>query len=189
MSSHGLAQLTRYSVISRMKRLDPEIRPAQLEDAAAITACVAAAYRRYIARIGKPPAPMLDDYAELIQRHKVFVLADQENIIGILVLIEKEQYLLLDNVAVHPDHQRRGLGQKLIGLAEAEALRLGFNSIVLYTHVQMTENINLYKKLGFVETERKREDGYQRVYMRKLLPGSPPGDRTSHPIDRATPSK
>jgi ribosomal protein S18 acetylase RimI-like enzyme len=143
-----------------MKKADPEIRPAQLEDAAAVTACVAC--------IGKPPAPMLDDYAD---RHKVFVLTEGESIIGVLVLIETEQSLLLDNVAVHPDYQGRGLGRQLIELAAAEALRLGFSSIILYTNVQMTENINLYKKLGFVETERKQEKGYERVYMRKLLPG------------------
>ena len=113
---------------------------------------------------------MLDDYAELIHRHKVFVLTEGD-IIGVLVLIETEQSLLLDNVAVHPDYQGRGLGRKLIELAAAEALRLGFSSIILYTNVQMTENINLYKKLGFVETERKQEKGYERVYMRKLLPG------------------
>jgi hypothetical protein len=33
----------------------------------------------------------------------------------------------------------------------------------------MTENIGLYSKLGFVETERKQEQGYKRVYMRKIL--------------------
>jgi ribosomal protein S18 acetylase RimI-like enzyme len=152
-----------------MKQADPEIRRAQLEDATAITRCVAAAYRQYAARIGKPPAPMLDDYAELIQRHKVFVLAEGDNIIGVLVLIEKEQSFLLDNVAVNPDYQRRGLGRKLIEFAEAEALRLGFSSIILYTNVQMTENIDLYRKLGFVETGRKQEHGYQRVHMRKHL--------------------
>ena len=68
---------------------------------------------------------MLDDYAELIQRHKVFVLAEGDNIIGVLVLIEKDQGFLLDNVAVNPAYQRRGLGRKLIEFAEAEALRLG----------------------------------------------------------------
>lgn len=150
-----------------MKQVDPEIRRAQLEDATAITTCVAVAYRQYAARIGKPPAPMLDDYAELIQRHKVFVLAEEDNIIGVLVLIEKDQGFLLDNVAVNPAYQRRGLGRKLIEFAEAEALRLGFSSIILYTNVQMTENIDLYRKLGFVETGRKQEQGYQRVYMRK----------------------
>ncbi len=33
----------------------------------------------------------------------------------------------------------------------------------------MTEKIGLYGKLGFVETERKQEQGYKRVYMRKIL--------------------
>ena len=154
-----------------MKRIDPAIRPAQIENTTAVIACVGAAYSHYIGRIGKPPGPMLDDYAELIRQHKVFVLTERENIIGVLVLIEKAESLLLDNVAVHPDYQHRGLGRKLIEFAEAEALRLGFSSIVLYTNVQMTENIDLYIKLGFVETERKQEFGYQRVYMRKLLAG------------------
>ena len=113
-----------------MKQADPEIRPAQLEDAAAVTACVAAAYAQYVARIGKPPAPMLDDYAELIRQHKVFVLTHGENVIGVLVLIENEQSLLLDNIAVHPDHQGKGWGRKLIKLAEAQTLRLGFSSII-----------------------------------------------------------
>jgi ribosomal protein S18 acetylase RimI-like enzyme len=153
-----------------MKQADPEIRRAQLEDATAITACVAAAYSQYIARIGKPPAPMLDDYAELIRQHKVFVLAEGNNIIGVLVLIQKEQNFLLDNIAVHPAYQGRGFGRRLIELAEAEALRLDFSNIILYTNLQMTENIELYKKLGFVETERKQEQGYERVYMQKFLP-------------------
>ena len=113
---------------------------------------------------------MLDDYAESIHRHKVFVLTEAESIIGVLVLVEKEQSLLLDNVAVHPDYQGRGFGRKLIELAEAEALRLGFSNITLYTNLEMTQNIELYKKLGFVETERKQEQGYERVYMQKFLP-------------------
>jgi ribosomal protein S18 acetylase RimI-like enzyme len=152
-----------------MSALDPEIRPARLEDAAAVTACVAAAYSPYVDHIANPPGPMLDDYAEQIRQHNVFVLLEGSNVIGVLVLIEKEQALLLDNVAVHPEYQRRGLGQKLIELAEAEARRLGFSTIILYTNERMTENIKLYKKLGFVETEQRVEQGYQRVYMRKDL--------------------
>ena len=85
---------------------------------------------------------------------------------------KKKQSLLLDNVAVSPDYQRRGFGSRLIEFAEAEALRLGFSNIILYTNVQMTENIDLYRKHGFVETERKQEHGYQRVYMQKHLMGS-----------------
>ncbi len=41
----------------------------------AVAACVAAAYGVYIERMGRPPGPMLDDYAEVIARHRVFVIA------------------------------------------------------------------------------------------------------------------
>jgi len=52
---------------------EPEIRKARLCDVSAIQNCVEAAYQHYINRIGKPPGPMLDDYAEVIEHHKVFV--------------------------------------------------------------------------------------------------------------------
>ena len=146
-----------------------EIRPAQVEDAAAITECVAAAYRHYLARIGKPPGPMLDDYIAVIQKHRVFILVDDVRIIGVLVLIRQDKSLLLDNVAVHPQYQGKGLGRELMALAEKEAQRLGYTAVTLYTNERMTENIELYKKLGYTETERKTEQGYQRVYMRKSM--------------------
>ena len=42
------------------------IRPARTEDRAAVERIVAAAYAVYVERIGKPPGPMLDDYAARI---------------------------------------------------------------------------------------------------------------------------
>jgi hypothetical protein len=33
----------------------------------------------------------------------------------------------------------------------------------------MTENLPFYHGLGFVETERRHEDGFDRVYLRKTL--------------------
>ncbi len=39
----------------------------------------------------------------------------------------------------------------------------------LYTHEGMTENIGLYEYLGYIETDRRTEKGYRRVYMRKNL--------------------
>jgi ribosomal protein S18 acetylase RimI-like enzyme len=153
-----------------MTEIDFKIRLACPEDAPSITECVAAAYRHYIDRIGKPPGPMLDNYNDVIQRHRVFVLTNGVNLGGVLVLIRQPDSLLVDNVAVHPDYQRKGLGRKLMALAEEEAQRLGFRTITLYTNEQMTENLRMYKNLGYVETERKNENGYRRIYMKKLLP-------------------
>ena len=145
-----------------------KIRPARLSDATAIQKCVEAAYRHYISRIGMPPGPMLDDYAAVIRHHRVFI-AETEKIVGVLVLIQKPTAILLDNVAVHPDQQGKGLGKRLINLAEAEARAAGFENLDLYTHECMSENIELYESLGYIETERKEERGYNRVYMQKRL--------------------
>ncbi len=147
------------------------IRRAQPVDAKQVALCVAAAYQPYIARIGKSPGPMLDDYAEIIAQYLVWVVEDKARIIGLVVLLPKTNSLLLDNVAVHPEFQGLGLGKQLLAFAETEARQRGFVEINLYTHQKMTKNINLYLKLGYVETERCNERGYDRVYMKKALQG------------------
>jgi ribosomal protein S18 acetylase RimI-like enzyme len=146
-----------------------KIRPARIEDAPAVTACVNAAFGRYIERIGIPPGPMYNDYPQMIRRHPVFVLIAETNIIGVIVLVKQPRGILLDTIAVHPDHQRRGLGQRLMAFTEREALRAGYTSVTLYTNACMTESFSFYKNLGYVETERKTESGYNRIYMQKDL--------------------
>lgn len=145
------------------------LRPARDADATPIARCVEAAYRHYIPRIGKPPGPMLDDYAQVVRRHRVFVAEANGALAGVLVLMRAPQGLLIDNIAVHPEHQHKGLGRRLLGLAESEAHGLGCSHLELYTHELMTENIALYRRAGYVETARRRERGYDRVYMRKTL--------------------
>ena len=124
----------------------------------------------YIERIGKPPGPMLDDYGALIADGVISVSEDSDGTIAaLIVLLPKPDHLLLDNIAVRPYRQGRGLGRQLIALAEAEARRLGHAELRLYTHQKMTENIALYARLGFVETGRGQEAGYDRVFMTKRL--------------------
>lgn len=133
--------------------------------------CVEAAYRHYIARMGKPPGPMLDDYAAVIRQHGAYVADDEGEIVGVLVLIRTGSGILLDNVAVHPEHQGKGLGRRLLELAETEARRQGYTHIDLYTHECMVENIGMYEAFGYIETARRTEHGYKRIYMRKALQG------------------
>lgn len=145
------------------------IRPARPADRATVKAIVAAAYTHYIARIGKPPGPMVDDYEALIGAGAVSVLEDEGDVAAILVLLPKPDHVLLDNIAVRPDWQGRGFGRRLIEFAEAEARRLGHRELRLYTHEKMTENIALYTRIGFVETGRGHEAGYDRVFMTKRV--------------------
>jgi len=146
------------------------IHRANPADRGAVEIIVNEAYAVYIDRIGKPPGPMLDDYGALINAGAVHVLEpDGRNIAAVVVLLEKPDHLLLDNIAARRDRQGQGLGRKLIAFAEEEARRRGFGEIRLYTHVTMVENIALYTRLGFVETGRGRDGGYERVFMVKSL--------------------
>jgi len=147
----------------------PTIRKAERSDAAGMKECVEAAYRRYIPRMGQKPGSMLDDYSQVVSRHKAFVLEDGDRVIGGAVLIAGQESILLDNVAVHPDRQGEGLGRQLMEFAEVEAVKQGYSSLQLYTHESMTENISLYNFLGYIETDRQTESGFRRVYMRKNL--------------------
>lgn len=148
------------------------IRPAHADDVAAVGQLVGAAYGHYVARLGKPPGPMLDDYARRVADGQVWLLEDEGALAGILVLEDAEGgELLLDNLAVAPAAQGKGHGRTLVAFAEAEAWRRGSPALRLYTHVLMTENVEFYRRLGFEETHRITEKGYDRVYMAKRLTG------------------
>jgi ribosomal protein S18 acetylase RimI-like enzyme len=147
---------------------EPRIRAATAADVPAIADIVDQAYRHYI-RMGKPPGPMLDDYATRVLEAAVWVLEEGAAVTGIIVLLPAPNYLLLDNIAVSPGRQGLGLGRRLLAFAEAEALRRGYCEIRLYTHQTMVENQRLYASIGYEETGRGTEAGYDRVFMRKQL--------------------
>ena len=150
-------------------RSEASPRPARPDDTAAVTRVVRDAYAPLVAVIGREPGPMGDDYAALIGAGRVHVIEESGEVVAALVLIDEPDGLLLDNVAVSPRAQGCGHGQRLVAFAEQEARRRGHRTIRLYTNVLMTRNIALYERIGFVETHRGEDKGFQRVFMEKQL--------------------
>jgi ribosomal protein S18 acetylase RimI-like enzyme len=144
-------------------------RSAEAPDASSVAELVDAAYGHYVERIGGLPRPMTDDYAEVIRNRQVTVAESHGAIVGIIVLTVTDEGFLIDNVAVHPSHRGTGLGRALLEFAEAEARRAGFDSIYLYTHEKMTENLALYTSIGHVEYDRRSQGSFSLVYLRKQL--------------------
>jgi GNAT superfamily N-acetyltransferase len=149
------------------------IRPAQVDEAQQVRDVVLAAYQHYVPIIGRPPAPMLDDYASRIVAGQVWVLVREDALAGVLVLEDGPDCFLLDNIAVRPDRQGLGLGRMLLNFAEAEAARRGWSAVTLYTNALMHKNIEIYAGRGYIERERRREKGFERVYMEKRLEEMP----------------
>ena len=145
------------------------IREAVITDLDAVKACVVAAFDVYTERIGKPPGPMLLDFAAEIEARHVWAAESRSKVVGVLIQYETEQGFYIDTVAVMPHLQGIGIGRTLLQFAEGEALRRGYDSIYLCTNVKMTENQVLYPRIGYVEYERKFDGGYDRIFYRKQL--------------------
>ncbi len=154
---------------SAARQGDRSFRQAVASDAPHVAELVDAAYRHYVQRIGTIPGPMTDDYTEVIRNHHVAVAESDGTIEGVIVMRVTDEGFLIDNVAVHPSHRGTGLGRALLERAEAEALRAGFDSVYLYTHEKMTENLALYSRIGYVEYDRRSQEDFSLVFMRKRL--------------------
>lgn len=145
------------------------VRMAKHEDLADISKCIEEAYEKYIVRIGKKPAPMLKNYNELISNGRVYVLEFENTLAGILVLIDMDEYVLLDTVAVAPRFQGRSLGKQLLDFAENYTRQKGKCEIRLCTNEKMYENIGIYNHCGYEEYARGEQAGYNRVFFKKGL--------------------
>lgn len=152
------------------------IRSATVEDLSVLQTIVNASYSKYIERMGKPPAPMLLNYTELPKGQDIFVLetiSDDKGseIVGAITLAVDDAggAVKISNVVVGPAAQGRGYGRVLMDFAEGMAREKGIDSLELYTNAKMHENISLYPNFGYIETGRRNEDGYDRVYFRKQL--------------------
>ena len=146
------------------------IRRARPDDAPAIRGRARQAYARYVPRIGRPPAPMAADYAALIAVGDVSVATEADGgFLGFIVFRAAGRDLLLENVAVLPGAAGRGIGKALIAHCEQAARAQGAVAVRLYTNAKMTENLALYPRLGYTETARRSEDGFERVYFEKRL--------------------
>lgn len=146
-----------------------EIRSAGPADLAEVERVVAEAFSPYVPRIGRRPAPMDDDYAARIAAGEVEVFVDAVGIGGVLVVELDRDPSVLVTIAVADRLRGQGLGRRLVERAEAASRAAGCRTISLYTHEKMTENRAIYPRLGFVETHRAHETGFDRVFFAKPL--------------------
>ncbi len=150
------------------------LRKARPGDATAVGALAERAYDEFSRRIGGPPEPVGADYARLIADAIVYVLPRDADLVASLTLKVEADHLLVWSVAVDPAAQGRGIGRRLMAVAEDEARAQNRGEIRLYTNGLMGENLALYASLGYGETHRTphpRLPVGEVVHMVKVLSG------------------
>lgn len=146
-----------------------DIRLASQADLVDVQFCAQKAYEKYVVRIGREPAPMYADFTKLIDNGDLYTAAFDSLFVGYVVFYSEGDHVHLENIAVLPEFNSRGIGKALIKYVENIAISDGYKSVQLYTNEAMTENLAMYAKLGYVEIAREQEDGFNRVFFRKLL--------------------
>ncbi len=145
------------------------LRPATTEDAEAIRALTREAYCKWVPVIGREPLPMTIDYDEAVRKHRIDLLHMDGKLAALIEMVPDDGHLLIENVAVSPAFQNRGLGRKLLAHAEQVAAAQGYSVIKLFTNKLFAANVQLYSKMGYgVDREEKSGLGIT-VYMSKPI--------------------
>ncbi|MBX5105409.1 GNAT family N-acetyltransferase [Rhizobium lentis] len=101
------------------------------------------------------------------------VVIDDDRLIGCLFLRPEADCLYVGKLAVLPGRQGKGLGKRLLMVAEETAAALGLFALRLETRIELTENHAVFAAWGFTRTAEKAHSGFARttfVEMRKALP-------------------
>jgi ribosomal protein S18 acetylase RimI-like enzyme len=145
------------------------LRRAAAEDAAAVRALTRAAYAKWVPLIGREPKPMQADYERAVREHRIDLALLADELAGLIETIEQPDHLLIENVAVAPAFQGKGIGRRLMAHAEQLAVELGRTELRLYTNARFAENVALYRRLGYrIDREEASTLGVT-VYMSKSV--------------------
>jgi len=152
------------------------LRKATTADAAMIAGVIAASFAQYRGRL-VPESGAFRETAENIAaelgRGAAAIVAERNGeMLGCVLVEEKEGDLYFGRLSVVPTARGQGLARKLIDAVEAEARRRGLAGVRLGVRVVLTDNQRLFLALGYRETSREAHPGFDHptsINMRKPL--------------------
>jgi len=150
-------------------RATTPLRRADAADVAAVHALQHAAYARNRTIMGLEPLPLTVDYATIVADYDVWLLEQGDALEGVLILKTRADDLLIWSVAVAPERRGRGVGNRLLAIAEARARELGRRKVRLYTGERLTDNIAWYERRGFAREKIEILGERRLVHMMKQL--------------------
>ncbi|MEQ1522032.1 MAG: GNAT family N-acetyltransferase [Aestuariivirga sp.] len=147
-----------------------KLRRATLADAAAVRDVTRAAYAKWIPLIGREPKPMTANYERAVVEHIIDLYEENDVPVALIEVIPQATCLLIENIAVLPNQQGKGLGDLLLNHAEIIARSLHLSELQLYTNAAFISNIDFYARRGFQEFHREPfPAGGVTVHMKKMI--------------------
>jgi ribosomal protein S18 acetylase RimI-like enzyme len=99
----------------------------------------------------------------------IFFAKYNNEIAGVVSLINQKNFFELSKMAVSPKYQGLKIGLKLMNFSIDFAKQQKWESITLYSHRSLVPAINLYKKIGFKEIPVEENSHYERSDIKMIL--------------------
>jgi GNAT superfamily N-acetyltransferase len=101
-----------------------------------------------------------------------YAALEGEQLVGCIFCRPEVESLYVGKLAVLPEAQGKGIGKRLLGLAETTAQELGLGSLRLETRIELIDNHATFAAWGFRKTAENRHAGFDRttsIEMRKAI--------------------
>ncbi|XXX81909.1 GNAT family N-acetyltransferase [Sorangium sp. So ce134] len=127
------------------------LQEAQLPALVAVEQACAAMYQEKIGvDAADVPARALSELVALTRQHDVRVAEADDEVAGYLAWRDEAPGVAyLEELSVHPDHQRRGIATRLLAELQERARELGMEQIVLRARAKAGWAQAFFKKAGF----------------------------------------
>ena len=99
----------------------------------------------------------------------IFLAKYQEEIVGVVSLINQKTYFELSKMAVKPNFRGQKIGEKLVLHCLEFGKNQGWKSITLYSNRKLIPAITLYHKIGFKEVELEKTANYKRADIKMIF--------------------
>ncbi|MEV7694472.1 GNAT family N-acetyltransferase [Microbacterium sp. NPDC089189] len=153
---------------------DIRIRPIEPDDAGETLTLQRAAFVQEAQIYGGTDMPALTQTLEQVAAElsdnlgSVALLGTR--MVGVVRARRDDDLLLIGRLAIAPDVQGAGIGSALLAAAEERGRDAGCTHAELFTGSMSEANLRLYRREGYVESERVPSgEGVAEIYLRKQL--------------------
>ena len=109
------------------------------------------------------------DYKDALTRHRFDLFYLDTAVAGLIETVLLPDHLWIENIAVHPQQQGRGIGSLLLSHAEAQAADAGVRELRLVTNGAFESNVALYLRRGYGIARTEPFMGGTAVHMTKVV--------------------
>jgi len=122
-----------------------------------------------------------DALIEAQRDERIWVALDeQKNAVGFALARDVGVYAHLEEMDVHPDHGRRGIGSQLLGAVINWARAAGFPGVTLITFRHLQWNAPFYERHGFVQLDcEDASSGLRELIREEAEAGLEPRNRVA----------